>query len=51
VPSFNASTLPTARGAYAAKVEDKAEKYGGKKRRSLAELIALGFQLVRWNGM
>ncbi|KAJ7894414.1 hypothetical protein B0H14DRAFT_2559198 [Mycena olivaceomarginata] len=50
-PSFNASALPTARGAYAAKVEDKAEKYGGKKRHSLAELIGLGFQLVHWNGI
>jgi hypothetical protein len=51
VPSFNASALPTAHGAYAAKVEGQAEKRGGKQRRSLAELIGLGFQLVRWDGL
>ncbi|KAJ7818538.1 hypothetical protein B0H14DRAFT_2601255 [Mycena olivaceomarginata] len=50
-PSFNASTLPTVHGAYAAKVEGQAEKRGGKQRRSLAELIGLGFQLVRWDGL
>ncbi|KAJ7713836.1 hypothetical protein B0H14DRAFT_3523214 [Mycena olivaceomarginata] len=50
-PSFNASALPTAHGAYAAKVEGPAEKRGGKQRRSLAELIGLGFQLVRWDGL
>jgi hypothetical protein len=47
---FDASTLPTAHGAYAGKVEGKTEKYGSKKPRSLTELIAMGFQLVKWNG-
>jgi hypothetical protein len=50
-PSLDAITLPATHGAYAGKVEDKDEKYGAKKRRSLAELISLGFQLVRWDGM
>ncbi|KAJ7225314.1 hypothetical protein GGX14DRAFT_556116 [Mycena pura] len=45
VPAFNASGLPSARGAYAAVVEQKVEKYGHKKRRSVAELLGLGFQL------
>jgi hypothetical protein len=44
------STLPTVHGAYAGKVEDKAEKYEGKKHCSLTELIAKGFQLIKWNG-
>jgi hypothetical protein len=47
---FDASTLPTAHGAYAGKVEGKTEKYGSKKPCSLTELIAMGFQLVKWNG-
>ncbi|KAJ7791778.1 hypothetical protein B0H14DRAFT_2202101, partial [Mycena olivaceomarginata] len=47
---FDASTLPTAHGAYSGKVEGKTEKYGSKKPRSLTELIAMGFQLVKWNG-
>ncbi|KAJ7832528.1 hypothetical protein B0H14DRAFT_3463313 [Mycena olivaceomarginata] len=51
VPSFDASTLPVSLGAYAGKTENKTEKYGAKKRRSLAELIGLGFQLIRWNGI
>lgn len=50
-PSFDASTLPVAHGAYGAKVEDKGEKYGSKKRRTIAELIGLGFQLIPWNGV
>jgi hypothetical protein len=48
---FNAAVLPTAFGAYAAKVEDKAERYGSKKRRTLKELLGLGFHLVEWNGL
>ncbi|KAJ7098426.1 hypothetical protein C8R44DRAFT_889049 [Mycena epipterygia] len=48
--SLNANTLPTAHGAYAAKVETKEEKLGSKKRRSLRELLAMGFTLVSWNG-
>ncbi|KAJ7855766.1 hypothetical protein B0H14DRAFT_2579227 [Mycena olivaceomarginata] len=51
LPCFNAAALPTAHGAYAAKVEDKDEKRGAKQRRSLAELIAVGFQLIRWDGI
>ncbi|KAJ7304692.1 hypothetical protein DFH08DRAFT_825446 [Mycena albidolilacea] len=51
VPSFDASTLPVSLGAYAGKTENKAEKYGAKKRRTLAELIGLGFQLICWNGI
>jgi hypothetical protein len=48
---FDAATLPTAHSAYAGRVEDKkAEKYGSKKPRSLTELIAMGFQLIKWNG-
>ncbi|KAJ7840504.1 hypothetical protein B0H14DRAFT_3458046 [Mycena olivaceomarginata] len=42
--------LPSANIAYAAKVEDRAEKRGSKQRRSLAELIGVGFQLIPWNG-
>ncbi|KAJ7200511.1 hypothetical protein GGX14DRAFT_400506 [Mycena pura] len=51
VPTFNATDLPSARGAYAAVVEQKIEKYGRTKRRSVAELIGLGFQLVQWDGV
>jgi hypothetical protein len=51
VPSFDASTLPTALGAYAARTENKAKKFGSKKRCSLAELLGLSFQLITWNGM
>ncbi|KAJ7780356.1 hypothetical protein B0H14DRAFT_322645 [Mycena olivaceomarginata] len=43
LPVFDVAALPTAHGAYAAKVEDRAEKRGSKQRRSLAELIGLGF--------
>ncbi|KAJ7680001.1 hypothetical protein B0H14DRAFT_3535987 [Mycena olivaceomarginata] len=50
LPTFDAAAMPTAHGAYAAKVEDRAEKRGSKQRRSLAELIGLGFQLIPWNG-
>jgi hypothetical protein len=51
IPSLDAITLPATHGAYAGKVKDKDEKHDAKKRRSLTELIALGFQLVRWDGM
>ncbi|KAJ7185116.1 hypothetical protein B0H12DRAFT_1246765 [Mycena haematopus] len=51
VPTFDASTLPTARGAYSAKTERPAETHGSRRRRSVAELIGLGFQLIRWNGI
>ncbi|KAJ7738681.1 hypothetical protein DFH07DRAFT_966016 [Mycena maculata] len=49
--ALDAVNLPTAHGAYAGKVEDnKTEKHGLKKARSLTKLIALGFQLIRWGG-
>jgi hypothetical protein len=51
LPAFNTTTLPVAAGAYGAKVEYASEKYGGKKRRTLAELLAVGFQLIRWDGI
>jgi hypothetical protein len=38
-------------GAYAARVENKEERYGGKKCRTVTELIQLGFQLIPWNGL
>ncbi|KAF7348118.1 hypothetical protein MSAN_01764400 [Mycena sanguinolenta] len=51
VPSLNAEALPAAQGAYVAKIETKIEKRGSKTRRSLAELIGLGFQLIPWDGI
>lgn len=51
VNSFDTATLPVALGAYTAKTEGRKEKYGSKQRRSVAELIGLGFQLIRWNGL
>ncbi|KAJ7436227.1 hypothetical protein FB451DRAFT_1061888 [Mycena latifolia] len=45
-----ANTLPVAHGAYAARVADANENWGSKKRRTLDELTALGFQIIRWNG-
>jgi hypothetical protein len=51
LPTFNASSMPAALGAYAARVENKGERYGSKKRRTVAELIQLGFQLIPWNGL
>ncbi|KAJ7868477.1 hypothetical protein B0H13DRAFT_2351363 [Mycena leptocephala] len=51
VPDFDASTLPTAHGAYSGKTEQPTERFGSKKRRSVAELIGLGFQLFKWNGI
>ncbi|KAJ7723599.1 hypothetical protein B0H14DRAFT_3519894 [Mycena olivaceomarginata] len=51
IPSLDVITLPATHSTYAGRVEDKDEKYGAKKRRSLAELISLGFQLVRWDGI
>ncbi|KAJ7310669.1 hypothetical protein DFH08DRAFT_718672, partial [Mycena albidolilacea] len=48
---INAAALPTAHGAYAGKIEDKkTEKRGRTRPRSLTELIARGFQLIKWNG-
>ncbi|KAJ7862693.1 hypothetical protein B0H13DRAFT_2354532 [Mycena leptocephala] len=48
--SLIASTLPAALGAYAARVEDKAEKRGRKACRTLADLLKIGFHLIRWDG-
>ncbi|KAJ7113682.1 hypothetical protein C8R43DRAFT_1138530 [Mycena crocata] len=45
--TFDAKNLPSARGGYAGKV---GETWGSKKCRSLAELLGMGFTLVRWNG-
>ncbi|KAJ7734718.1 hypothetical protein B0H14DRAFT_2198399, partial [Mycena olivaceomarginata] len=42
------SELPAAHGAYAAKVEQ--DTWGSKKRRTLPELIGLGFRLLSWDG-
>ncbi|KAJ7816822.1 hypothetical protein B0H13DRAFT_2217964 [Mycena leptocephala] len=48
---LDTTALPAAHGAYAAKAEaKKTEKYGSKKPRTLTELLAKGFHLVRWNG-
>jgi hypothetical protein len=49
--SFNASALPTTLGAYAGKVEDRAEKRGSKVQRSLSDLLGLGFRLITWDGL
>ncbi|KAJ7853838.1 hypothetical protein B0H14DRAFT_3653221, partial [Mycena olivaceomarginata] len=46
-----ASTLPSTFGAYAGKVEGAGEKYGSKVRRSLPNLLGLGFRLVDWDGL
>lgn len=43
------SELPVAHGGYAAKAED--DTWGSKKRRSLPELINMGFELIHWDGM
>jgi hypothetical protein len=51
LPAFNAAVLPAAQGAYAAKVEARAEKRSSKQHRTLAELMGLGFQLIPWNGL
>ncbi|KAJ7715868.1 hypothetical protein B0H14DRAFT_3632933 [Mycena olivaceomarginata] len=51
-PSFDTAKLAVALGAYSARgllsSEDKSEKYGRKKCRSVAELIGLGFH---WNSI
>ncbi|KAJ7818941.1 hypothetical protein B0H13DRAFT_1921973 [Mycena leptocephala] len=47
---LTASTLPAASGTYAAKNADAGERYGSKVRRSLANLLGLGFERVKWDG-
>ncbi|KAJ6478210.1 hypothetical protein C8R45DRAFT_933970 [Mycena sanguinolenta] len=51
MPSFDASTLPTAHGAYGGKAESKPEKQGRTVSHTLKELLGLGLQLIRWNGI
>ncbi|KAF7326884.1 hypothetical protein MVEN_02582300 [Mycena venus] len=46
--ALDATELPAAHGAYAAKVEQ--DTWGSKKRRTLPELIGLGFRLISWDG-
>ncbi|KAJ7681383.1 hypothetical protein B0H17DRAFT_1138539 [Mycena rosella] len=48
---LDAAALHAAHSAYAAKVEGAKEKRGSKKPRPRSELIRLGFQVVRWNGI
>ncbi|KAJ7155576.1 hypothetical protein C8R43DRAFT_1000503 [Mycena crocata] len=48
IAPLDALDLPVARGGYSAKVGDT---YGSKKRRTLAEVLALGFRLVKWDGI
>jgi hypothetical protein len=50
IPDFNASTLPAAQGAYGGKTEQPDETRGKKKRWTVTELIALGLQLIKWDG-
>ncbi|KAJ7177350.1 hypothetical protein C8R43DRAFT_942621 [Mycena crocata] len=47
--ALKTEALPVAAGAYAAKLK-AGELKGGKKARSLSELLGLGFQLFKWNG-
>ncbi|KAF7328643.1 hypothetical protein MSAN_02472900 [Mycena sanguinolenta] len=42
--------LPTGHGAFGSMTEQPGETHGKKKKRSVAELIGLGFQLIRWDG-
>ncbi|KAJ7804828.1 hypothetical protein B0H14DRAFT_2611985 [Mycena olivaceomarginata] len=49
LPTFNTSSMLAALGAYTARVENKGERYGGKKHCTVTELIQLGFQLIPWN--
>ncbi|KAF7297864.1 hypothetical protein HMN09_01007200 [Mycena chlorophos] len=47
---FPTQLLPTATGAYVAKVEDADELWGSKKERSVEEYLARGFHLVETGG-
>jgi hypothetical protein len=42
--------LPAAQGAYGGKTEQPDETRGKKKRWTVTELIALGLQLIKWDG-
>ncbi|KAJ7770870.1 hypothetical protein DFH07DRAFT_953867 [Mycena maculata] len=49
---LDTSTLPSAHGAYSAKLKGPAEeRHGSKVRCSLANLLGLGFRLVEWDGI
>ncbi|KAJ6513497.1 hypothetical protein DFH09DRAFT_1433163 [Mycena vulgaris] len=48
--AINANILPAAHGGYTAKNETEDKRWGSKKRRTLEELVRLGFQAVHWNG-
>ncbi|KAK7040635.1 hypothetical protein R3P38DRAFT_2513428 [Favolaschia claudopus] len=50
-PFIDAMALPTTSCGYLAKTEGNAERNGRKKRRTLKEMISLGFQLVVWDGI
>ncbi|KAJ7804985.1 hypothetical protein B0H13DRAFT_2388016 [Mycena leptocephala] len=47
---LDSTGLPTTLGAYSAKVVSKTERRGSKVQRSLADLIALGFRRIKWDG-
>ncbi|KAJ7774333.1 hypothetical protein DFH07DRAFT_952577 [Mycena maculata] len=48
---LDASGLPVTFGAYSGKAEGKVEKKGSKVRHSVADLLGLGFHLVKWDGI
>ncbi|KAJ7778060.1 hypothetical protein B0H14DRAFT_2963187 [Mycena olivaceomarginata] len=47
--NFDASSLPSALGGYAAKTKDPDKKYSHKVRRSVQYFLGLGFQLIEWD--
>ncbi|KAK7035077.1 hypothetical protein R3P38DRAFT_2518604 [Favolaschia claudopus] len=49
--TLNASTLPSAKGAYSAKLEGEKEKRGSRTRLSLKDLVRLGFDVIKWDGV
>jgi hypothetical protein len=48
---LDATSLPSVLGGYAAKAKDADKKHGFKVRRSLANLLGLGFQAIEWDGL
>ncbi|KAF7353122.1 hypothetical protein MSAN_01499600 [Mycena sanguinolenta] len=50
IPKSDASTLPCAHGPYGGKTEQRHETRGKQKKWSVAGLLGLGFQLIRWDG-